>query len=129
MNLQVVSALAQKYSDQAQSATSLSIAAEPEAQLTVPVANFFSAFAAEAGLGELGLIREAQLKGVRPDFAATINQRQCGWVELKAPGHTLMGEKWRGREKGQWELLAQLDSLIVTNPGFSREVAGHPPKR
>lgn len=115
MNLQVVSALAQKYSDQAQSATSLSIAAEPEAQLTVPVANFFSAFATEAGLGELGLIREAQLKGVRPDFAATINQRQCGWVELKAPGHTLMGEKWRGREKGQWELLAQLDSLIVTN--------------
>lgn len=115
MNLQVVSALAQKYSDQAQSATSLSIAAEPEAQLTVPVANFFSAFAAEAGLGELGLIREAQLKGVRPDFAATVNQRQCGWVELKAPGHTLMGEKWRGREKGQWELLAQLDSLIVTN--------------
>lgn len=115
MNLQVVSALAQKYSVQAQSATSLSIAAEPEAQLTVPVANFFSAFAAEAGLGELGLIREAQLKGVRPDFAATINQRQCGWVELKAPGHTLIGEKWRGREKGQWELLAQLDSLIVTN--------------
>lgn len=115
MNLQVVSALAQKYSDQAQSATSLSIAAEPEAQLTVPLANFFSAFAAETGLGELGLIREAQLKGVRPDFAATIDQRQCGWVELKAPGHTLLGDKWRGREKGQWELLAQLDSLIVTN--------------
>lgn len=115
MNFQVVSALAQKYSDQAQSATSLSIAAEPEAQLTVPVANFFSAFAAAVGLGELGLIREAQLKGVRPDFAATINQRQCGWVELKAPGHTLKGERWRGREKRQWDLLAQLDSLIVTN--------------
>ncbi len=115
MDLQAVTELAQKYSDQVRSATSLSIAAEPEAQLTVPVANFFSAFAAEAGLGDLGLIREAQLDGVRPDFAATINQRQCGWVELKAPGHTLIGEKWRGREKGQWELLAQLDSLIVTN--------------
>ena len=115
MDLQAVTELAQKYSDQVGSATSLSIAAEPEAQLTVPVANFFSAFAAEAGLGDLGLIREAQLDGVRPDFAATINQRQCGWVELKAPGHTLIGEKWRGREKGQWELLAQLDSLIVTN--------------
>lgn len=115
MDLQAVTELAQTYSDQVGSATSLSIAAEPEAQLTVPVANFFSAFAAEAGLGDLGLIREAQLDGVRPDFAATINQRQCGWVELKAPGHTLIGEKWRGREKGQWELLAQLDSLIVTN--------------
>ncbi|WP_311389213.1 type ISP restriction/modification enzyme [Corynebacterium haemomassiliense] len=115
MDLRTVAELARKYSDQVQRATSLAIAAEPEAQLTVPVANFFSAFAAEVGLGDLGLIREAQLDGVRPDFAATINQRQCGWVELKAPGHVLIGEKWRGREKGQWELLSQLDSLIVTN--------------
>lgn len=107
--------LAQRYSDQAKSATSLSIAAEPEAQLTVPLANFFTAFADATGLGTLGLIREAQLDGVRPDFAATINNRQCGWVELKAPGHSLAGEKWRGREKNQWELLSQLDSLIVTN--------------
>lgn len=115
MDLQIISVIAHKYSDQAQSATSLNIAAEPEAQLTVPVANFFSSFAAEAGLGDLGLIREAQLDGVRPDFAATINQRQCGWIELKAPGHTLIGERWRGREKGQWELLSQLDSLIVSD--------------
>lgn len=41
MNSQVISALAQKYSDQAQSATSLSTAAEPEAQLAAPVANYF----------------------------------------------------------------------------------------
>lgn len=115
MNPQSIAALAEKYSNQAQSATSLSIAAEPEAQLTVPLANFLSAFAAEVGLGDLGLIREAQLNGVRPDFAATINGRQCGWIELKAPGHTLIGDKWRGREQGQWELLAQLDALIVSN--------------
>ena len=65
MNSQVISALAQKHSDQSQSATSLSIAAKPEAQLAVPVANF-SAFATEAGLGELGLIREPQLMGSNP---------------------------------------------------------------
>ncbi|MEJ6013378.1 type ISP restriction/modification enzyme [Corynebacterium sp. H127] len=115
MDISAVDSLAGKYSEQAKSATSLSIAAEPEAQLTVPLSNFLCDFTELVGLGSLGLIREAQLDGVRPDFAATINNRQCGWVELKAPGHTLVGEKWRGREKDQWELLSQLDSLIVTN--------------
>src|SRR5699024_11197247 len=55
------------------------------------------------------------LDGVRPDFAAAIDKKPCGWIELKAPGHTLNGERWRGREARQWELLSQLDSLIVTN--------------
>ncbi|MFJ2509585.1 type ISP restriction/modification enzyme [Arthrobacter citreus] len=115
MDQLAISNLAQAYATDVQSATSYSIAAEPEAQLTVPLATFFKAFAAENGLGDLSLIREAQLDGVRPDFAATIAGKPCGWIELKAPGHTVIGEKWRGREKGQWELLAQLDSLIVTN--------------
>lgn len=107
--------LARSYAERVQTATTLSIAAEPEAQLTVPVSNFLSDFAKEVGLGELQLIREAQLDGVRPDFVAVIDQRQCGWVELKAPGHTLIGANWRGREKQQWELLSELDALIVSN--------------
>lgn len=72
-------------------------------------------FASAAGIGDLSLLREAQLDGVRPDFAALIDGRPCGWVELKAPGHTVLGEKWRGREKGQWDLLSQLDALLVSN--------------
>src|SRR5699024_5732081 len=111
----VIEALAQEYAEAVQSAASMGVAAEPEAQLTTPVENFFTRFAAEAGLGELTLIREAQLDGVRPDFAAAINKRPCGWIELKAPGHTLDGRRWRGREKKQWALLEQLDSLVVTN--------------
>ena len=89
--------------------------AEPEAQLTVPIANLLSALANEEHLGELRLIREAQLTGVRPDFAANINGRPCGWIELKAPGHTLDGARWVGREQRQWALLSELDSLIVTD--------------
>ncbi len=115
MDASSLSSLASQYSEQAQAAASLSIAAEPEAQLTIPLSNFFTKFAHETGIGSLGLVREAQLEGVRPDFAATIDNRQCGWIELKAPGHTLKGPKWRGREKKQWEQLSQLDSLIVTN--------------
>ncbi|MGC5048426.1 type ISP restriction/modification enzyme [Micrococcus porci] len=115
MDEQVISPLADEYARAVKQATSMGVAAEPEAQLTVPVANFLTAFAAHTGLGRLDLMREAQLDGVRPDFAASIDGRPCGWIELKAPGHTVIGEKWRGRERGQWDLLAQLDALLVTN--------------
>ncbi|MCU1535367.1 MAG: hypothetical protein JWR53_1848 [Glaciihabitans sp.] len=91
------------------------VSAEPEAQLTVPVHDLFVAIVGNSGTGTLTLIREARLDGIRPDFAATIDGRPCGWIELKAPGHTLDGNRWRGREKHQWELLAELDSLVVTD--------------
>lgn len=107
--------LAENYSEEVQRAAKFSTAVEPEAQLTTPLSTLFCSIAKEAGIGDLILLREAQLDGVRPDFAAFIDKRPCGWIELKAPGHTLDGAKWRGREKGQWELLSQLDSLIVTN--------------
>lgn len=91
------------------------VAAEPEAALTVPVSNFLTTVCAAAGMGQLHLIREAQLRGVRPDFAALHNGCACGWIELKAPGHTVQGKLWRGREAGQWKQLSELDALIVTN--------------
>lgn len=112
--------LADAYAEGIRLAESSATAAEPEAQLTVPVANLLSSLAAEAGLGDLQLIREAQLPGVRPDFAAAVGGRPCGWVELKAPGHTIDGERWVGRERGQWEQLAELDSLIVTDGQVAR---------
>lgn len=115
MTRELFERLAQDYADAANYASAQGIEAEPEAQLTVPVSNLLTAVASESGIGDLVLMREAQLSGVRPDFAASLDGHPCGWVELKAPGHTLDGERWRGREKGQWELLGQLDSLLVTN--------------
>lgn len=91
------------------------VALEPEAQITVPFSNFLTAFSAEESLGSLQLLREAQLPGVRPDFAALHDERPCGWVELKAPGHQLEGSQWRGRETQQWARLSALDSLIVSD--------------
>ncbi|WP_156109899.1 type ISP restriction/modification enzyme, partial [Cryobacterium sp. MLB-32] len=79
------------------------------------MADLFEGLCQEAGIGALFLQREAQLEGVRPDFAASIDGRPCGWVELKKPGHSLDGPSWRGREEGQWGLLAQLDSVLVCN--------------
>lgn len=103
------------YSEALKVAQQLGVSAEPEAQLTVPIASLFRVIADHEGIGELSLLREAQLDGVRPDFAALIDRRACGWIELKAPGHTLDGERWRGREAQQWRLLSQLDSLIVSD--------------
>lgn len=66
-------------------------------------------------MGALLLLREAQLPGVRPDFVASHDGHLCGWIELKAPGHSVDGSTWRGREKKQWQLLSALDALIVAN--------------
>lgn len=96
-------------------ATSGPIVGEPEAALTTPVSQLFEGLAEHEHLGRLILLRETHLDGVRPDFGALIEGVPCGWVELKAPGHSLDGSQWKGREARQWELLAQLDALIVTN--------------
>ena len=89
---------------------------EPEAQLTVPFANFLAAFAAERGLGDLRLFREARLDGIRPDFAASLNGRPCGWIELKAPDLSVDPTTWTGKQrKRQWEDLSELDAVVVSN--------------
>lgn len=111
---------ANDYRAQVRSAQDYGVGADPEAQLTVPVANLFSSVAADHALDDLSLIREARLDGVRPDFAALSDGRPCGWIELKAPGHRLDGEAWVGREKRQWGFLKELDSLIVTDGRFAR---------
>lgn len=106
--------LAERYQKAVSAAEQSAIAAEPEAQLTVPVKDLFEAVGS-GPKGLLTLIREAQLVGVRPDFGALYNGYPCGWVELKAPHKSTDGSKWRGREAKQWKLLAELDSLIVCN--------------
>lgn len=115
MTAESIEQAAQQYADAVKQASRQGIEAEPEAQLTVPLSNLLTEVAALAGIGHLTLMREARLTGVRPDFAASLDGHPCGWVELKSPGHTLDGDRWRGREKSQWELLAQLDSLLVSN--------------
>lgn len=106
--------LAKRYRDAAGAAAESAVDAEPEAQLTAPVKELFEAVGSDP-TGGLTLIREAQLDGVRPDFAGLYRQRPCGWVELKAPERTVDTVKWRGREAKQWSRLAELDALIVCN--------------
>lgn len=108
-------ALADAYRQSRLDSMTAPIVSEPEAALTTPVSQLLSGLAAAEGLGKLTLLRETRLNGVRPDFGVLHEGMPCGWVELKAPGHSLDGEQWRGREEKQWKLLAELDSLIVTD--------------
>gem|GEM_PF-78024 len=105
--------LAKVYVEAVVAAKHSGISVEPEAQLTGPVKELFEALAPDPG--SLVMLREAQLDGVRPDFAVLYGGRHCGWAELKAPGKPTDGTKWRGREAKQWALLAALDALIVCN--------------
>jgi len=88
--------------------------AEAEAQLTTPTASLFEAVADSVRL-RLRLLREARLDGVRPDFQVLLDGRQKGWIELKRPGHSTDGTRWKGREATQWDKLSARDALIVSN--------------
>lgn len=107
--------VAAAYSRDVHAAERAGVDAEPEAQLTTPVKQLFERVAEREGLPRLDLLREAQLPGIRPDFSSLVGGRAGGWVELKEPAKTVDGRRWTGREKRQWEGLAELDTLIVCN--------------
>ncbi|OLT26339.1 hypothetical protein BJF82_12525 [Kytococcus sp. CUA-901] len=113
--LDTVREAADRYAQQLNAAAAVGAQVDPEAQLTTAVSNFVTDFCDAVGIGSAVLLREAQLDGVKPDFDVRLDGRQRGWIELKRPGHILDGTKWKGREKTQWALLAELDPLIVTD--------------
>ena len=107
--------LASRYRTALRAALEAPVDVEPEAQLTAPVKRLFEDVTAAVGVPNLLLLREARLDGVRPDFAALLSGRPAGWVELKAPAKSVVGSTWTGRERSQWQHLADLDNLIVCN--------------
>lgn len=113
--LPAVAAAADKYAHDLNAPIAAGAQVDPEAQVTGPFSVFISEFCEAAGIGEARLFREAQLDGVKPDFDVRVDNRQRGWIELKKPGHSIDGSTWKGREKSQWELLAELDPLIVSD--------------
>ena len=112
--------LARQYHDAVHAGAAAAVRGEPEAQLTTPVSNLFSALTAHAGLGDLHLIRETKLGKTRPDFAALLTRgrktRQKGFVELKAPDISVDATTWSGRNAQQFAKMArEAEILIVCN--------------
>ncbi|MFD0199301.1 MULTISPECIES: type ISP restriction/modification enzyme [Saccharothrix] len=52
---------------------------------------------------------------VRPDYAIGVNGAITGYVEVKAPGHTVDPATFRGHDLVQWERQRDLPNLIYTN--------------
>lgn len=119
-------ALATAYSVSAKAASMAAVDAEAEAQLTVPVANLFSALVEAADFGRLQLIRETRLDRTRPDFAAIhivgTHRYQKGFVELKAPDVTVDTSQWRGRNAQQWEKMKDEAEILVVCNGLEAQL-------
>lgn len=115
-----IAAVAAKYAHELNAPIAAGAQVDPEAQVTNPFAVFVTEFCEAVGIGHARLFREAQLDGVKPDFDVRVDDHQRGWIELKKPGHSIDGTSWTGREKVQWELLAELDPLIVSDGHFAR---------
>jgi hypothetical protein len=113
--LPALTTAADSYADALKAPAEAGAQVDPEAQVTSPFAAFITTFCEAMGIGQARLFREAQLDGVKPDFDVRVDDHQRGWIELKKPGHSLDGHAWTGRERTQWELLAELDPLIVSD--------------
>lgn len=120
-----IAMLAQRYHKDVHAADAAAVPGEPEAQLTTPVSNLFTALVEQAGLGRLRLIRESRLGGSRPDFAA-LHERagkthQIGYIELKAPDVVADPSRWTGRNASQWQKMsADAEILLLCNGRSAR---------
>jgi hypothetical protein len=59
-------------------------------------------------------VRDAERR-VRPDYGVSIDGAISGYVEVKAPGHTIDPARFTGHDKLQWERQQDLPNLIYTN--------------
>ena len=120
-----IAMLAMRYHTDVHAADVAAVPAEPEAQLTTPVSNLFTALVEHAGLGRLRLIRESRLGGSRPDFAA-LHERagkthQIGYIELKAPEVVTDPSRWSGRNASQWQKMSvDAEILLLCNGRSAR---------
>lgn len=51
----------------------------------------------------------------RPDFAVTVNQLLCGYIELKSPGTGVDPDRFKGHNRKQWERFKHLPNLIYVD--------------
>ena len=94
----------------------LPVTAQPEDQLKAPISELLRA-CGEAWSIEVASRSEARAEaGIgRPDLGVTAGGLLCGHVELKAPGRGARPERFRGRDREQWQRFQALPNLIYTD--------------
>lgn len=60
---------------------------------------------------------EAHVDGLggRPDIGVEVQDALCGHVELKAPGAGAQAQRFKGRDRAQWQKFKALPNLIYTD--------------
>ena len=94
----------------------LPVVAQPEDQLKAPVRELLRICGEAWGI-ETASRSEARAEGDigRPDLGVTAGGLLCGYVELKAPGRGARPERFRGRDREQWQRFQALPNLIYTD--------------
>ena len=59
-------------------------------------------------------VRDSERR-VRPDYGVSVAGAITGYVEVKAPGHTIDPARFTGHDRLQWERQRDLPNLIYTN--------------
>jgi len=89
---------------------------DPEANIRTPIEHLLGAAGGHLGVTAVFHDETAlQDRGVRPDYAVSINGVISGYVEIKAPNKSIHPETFRGHDKTQWERQRDLPNLIYTN--------------
>ncbi|WP_238884843.1 type ISP restriction/modification enzyme [Mycobacterium sp. IDR2000157661] len=89
---------------------------EPEAAIRAPIEELLAAAGQHLSLTVVphDEVRDND-RGVRPDYAISVNGAITGYVEIKKPGANLDPESFTGHNLTQWQRQRDLPNLIYTN--------------
>lgn len=89
---------------------------DAEAAIRAPLEALLRTFGTKIGLSAVfhDEVRDSERR-VRPDYGVSVAGAISGYVEVKAPGHTIDPAKFTGHDKLQWERQRDLPNLIYTN--------------
>ncbi len=87
-----------------------------EAAIRAPIEALLTTVGARLGLQVVphDEVRDTE-RGVRPDYAISVDGTITGYVEVKRPGHPVDPATFRSHDRKQWERQRDLPNLIYTN--------------
>ncbi|MBW4703707.1 type ISP restriction/modification enzyme [Micromonospora sp. RL09-050-HVF-A] len=97
-------------------ADKLSGPGDAEAAIRAPIEVLLAAVGKRLGLKVVphDEVRDTE-RGVRPDYAISVNGAITGYVEVKRPGKSIDPGSFRGHDLNQWLRQRDLPNLIYTN--------------
>ncbi|WP_162295558.1 type ISP restriction/modification enzyme [Mycobacteroides abscessus] len=89
---------------------------QPEAAIRAPIEDLLSAVGQQFSLAVVPYAEVADTdRGVRPDYAISVNTAITGYMEVKRPGTNLDPDSFTGHNLTQWQRQRDFPNLIYTN--------------